>query len=193
MIRNTLQLGHPILQAPNKTVTDFSDRKVRQTIKDLIDTMQQAGLIGLSAPQLGENFQIFITEPRETPYRTKDQADDLRVYINPQIIDSSLEESIIYEGCGSVAKASLFGPVKRPKIITIEAFNEKGKQFQFTADGILGRVIQHEFDHLQGIQFIEKISNYHQLISVEYYLSQIKNSPEQILASKITRKEFFLK
>lgn len=187
-VRQTIQIGHPALKALNTTVADFNSPELKQLIQDLKDTMYDAGLIGIAAPQIAENFQVFITEPRETDARPKDQADELRVYINPQIVDTSNDEVIIYEGCGSVLNGLLFGPVKRPQQITIEAHNEKGERFRFTADGILGRVIQHEYDHLQGIEFTEKITDYKKLMHKDFYIKNIKSSQEQMEASKITVK-----
>jgi peptide deformylase len=190
MIKPTIQIGHPSLKAENATIDDFQSPKVKQLIQDLIDTMHDAQLIGIAAPQIAENYKIFVTEPRETPSRTADQADILRIYINPTIVYSSPEESIIYEGCGSVLNAQLFGPVKRPKTVTVEAYDENGKKFQFTADGILGRVIQHEYDHLQGVEFTEKLTDYKKLMHVDFYIEKIKLSKEQVEASIITTKEF---
>lgn len=188
--RRRASLGDPRLKAPNKPITDFGDKKVAQVIQDLIDTMHQVDLIGIAAPQIGENYQIFITEPRKTAARPGDQADQLRIYINPKLIYSSPETSIIYEGCGSVDNANIFGPVERPKIVTVEACDEAGKKFHMTADGILGRVIQHELDHLHGIEFVEKISDYRKLLNKKYYYKDIKHSPAQTQASLITIREF---
>lgn len=188
-IRQSIQIGHPALKATNAAINDFNSPKLKQVVQDLVDTMRDAGLIGMAAPQIAENYTVFVTEPRETQTRSKEQADELRVYINPKIIDFSPEEVIIYEGCGSVLNGKLFGPVSRPKKITIEAFDLDGKQFQFTADGILGRVIQHEYDHMFGIEFLEKISDYKKLMTVEWYIERIKNDPENIKASTITIKE----
>ena len=188
-IRPTLQIGDPTLNAKNHKIKDFNDLKLKSIIQDLTDSMYDAGLIGISAPQIGENYQVFVTEPRETKSRPKDQADELRIYINPVIVNKSKEKIIIYEGCGSIANGKLFGPVERPKIITVEAFDEKGKKFRFTADGILGRVIQHEYDHMNGIQFLEKISDYKKVIAFEFYSKRVKNDPKHIKASKITIKK----
>ncbi|MFA7244187.1 MAG: peptide deformylase [Patescibacteria group bacterium] len=188
-VRETIQVGDPRLKAENKAVTDFGDPKTKQVIDDLIDSLRSKELlVGLSAPQIGENFKIFVTEPRETKFRTADQSDELRIYINPKIIKSSLEESIAYEGCGSFANAQIFGPVKRPKEITIEATGQNGKKFQLSCDGILARVIQHEYDHLNGIEFIEKITDYKKLTSAEFYIRDIKMSKAQTTASVITKK-----
>jgi peptide deformylase len=188
-IRQTIQIGHPVLKAKNKPIIDFGSKKLHQVVEDLIDTMHEAQLIGMAAPQIAENFQVFVTEPRETKTRAKDQADTLRIYINPKIIYASKEEVVIFEGCGSVMQGKLFGPVSRPKTITIEAFDLTGKKYQFTTDGILAQVIQHEYDHMEGIEFLEKVSNYKEMMTVDYYVDRIKNDPKHREACVITRKE----
>lgn len=188
-VRSTIQVGHPALKAHNQVVTEFADSKVQQVITDLIDTMRHNELIGMAAPQIAENYHIFVTEPRHTKTRSQDQTDELRVYINPKIIKSSSEQSIIYEGCGSVLNGTLFGPVERPHTITVEAYDQTGNLFHFTADGILGRVIQHEYDHLQGVEFLEKVSDYTKVMTVEHYLEQVRHQPWHRDASEITIKQ----
>jgi len=190
-IRKVIQLGDPRLKAQNKEIIDFQSEELKRLLEDLKDTMLAEELIGIAAPQIAENFKVFITEPRVSQYRTIDQADSLRVYINPEIVYSSPEEVIIYEGCGCT-NASIFGPVKRAKEITIVAFDENGKKFSLTADGLLARVIQHEYDHLNGIEFVEKVHDNSKFLSTQFYIKDIKNSKEQLEASKITRKEFKL-
>ncbi|MEK9178968.1 MAG: peptide deformylase [Patescibacteria group bacterium] len=189
MIRDLLQQENAKLKALNTVIDDFNSSKLSRLISDLIDTMHAAQLIGMAAPQIGQNYTVFVTELRETKYRTKDQTDELRVYVNPRIVSSSKERVVIYEGCGSVESVACFGPVSRPREITIEAFDAKGKKFRLTCDGILSRVIQHEYDHLQGIEFIDKIEDKSTLVTQEKYISEIKNSHEQLEASKITKVE----
>jgi peptide deformylase len=84
----------------------------------------------------------------------------------------------------------LFGPVKRPKTITIKARDENGNKFQLKCDGLLARVIQHEYDHLFGIEFTEKIYDYKRLMDVYFYRKEIRKSKQQVSASKITIKEY---
>lgn len=165
------------------TIGEHSE--VKKTAKE-----PQRVIFNPETAQVGENLQLYITEPRETKTRSKDQADILRVYVNPKIVAASDEKTVIYEGCGSVASAMLFGPVERPRQITVEAFDEFGKKFRFTADGILGRVIQHEHDHLSGIEFTEKIADYTQLMHVDFYREKVLPDPEHVKACQITAKEF---
>lgn len=189
VIRDTLQLGDPRLKNKNAFVKDFSSSSIKQIISDLVDTMRSQELVGMAAPQIGENIRIFVTEPRETKTRSADQSDELRVFINPVITLFSEEKSLIYEGCGSVVHGELFGPVIRPKEIVIEAYDAEGEKFRFICDGILARVIQHEYDHLSGIEFTEKISDYKKIVSLEWYIQTIRNSKKQVEESRISKKE----
>jgi peptide deformylase len=188
-VRDTLQIGDPRLKAANQPITNFDDQIIKDTITDLVDTMRQNQLIGMAAQQIGENSTLFVTEPRETTTRPADQSDILRVYCNPVISWTSTEQIILYEGCGSVAQGTLFGPVLRPQIIKIEYQDQHGQPHWLKCDGILARVIQHEYDHLQGIEFTEKISDYKQLIDRDWYIKLFKDDPKLIEAAKITCKE----
>lgn len=170
LIKKLPQIGHPILRKKAKPVKNFQARNVLKIVEDLVDTMRDSDLIGLAAPQLGKSLRIFATEVRKTKYRTNpNQLSNLRVYINPKIISLSRETSIDYEGCGSVIHAQLFGPVKRPKETTIEAYDKNGRKFKAKESNLLGRVIQHEYDHLEGILFTDKIHDWKKILSLEEY------------------------
>lgn len=184
-IKEVIQIGDKRLKDANIELKPSDKAIIKKLIKDLTDTMVSEDIVGIAAPQIGENYQIIISEPRETVHRSADQSDILRVYINPKIINFSKEEVIIYEGCGSVGK-NFFGPVKRPKEITIEAYDVNFNKFQLRCDGLLARVIQHEYDHLFGIEFVEKIYDYKKVMNSDFYKKLIRNSPEQVAASKIS-------
>jgi len=185
-VKPILQIGDKRLKAKNKALEESNSAKIKSVVKDLTDTMLKNDIVGIAAPQIGVNIKLFITEPRETEYRKADQSDRLRVYINPRITEYSNEKATIYEGCGSVAGADFFGPVERPKRITIEASDQDFKKFRLTCDGLLARVIQHEFDHLFGIEFVEKISDYKKVMNSDNYQKQIRTSDKQVAESKIS-------
>ena len=189
-VRNIIEIGHRILKLKNKPVVDFHSRLLKKLINDLKDTMTKVDLIGIAAPQIGENYQVFLTQPRKTNARKLEKGDVLRVYINPKITFKSKETNLIYEGCGCVPHSSIFGPVVRPREIEVEAYDVTGHKFRLRCDGILARVIQHEYDHLQGIEFLEKISENKKIISWDFYRRDIRNSKEQKTASKITKIEY---
>jgi len=147
-IKKIIEIGHRVLKLENKLITDFKSPSLHRLIRDLNDTMISVDLIGIAAPQIGNNSQVFLTHPRKTNARKLAKSDILRVYINPKIIYTSKETSLIYEGCGCVPKSTIFGPVVRPKEIEVEAYDVEGKKFRLRCDGLLARVIQHEYDHL---------------------------------------------
>ena len=189
-IRKVIEIGHRILKLKNKPITDFNSPLLKKLIRDLTDTMKDVELIGIAAPQIAENYQVFLTQPRKTKARKLVKGDVLRVYINPTITFISKETNLIYEGCGCVPNLSIFGPVVRPAEIEVEAYDITGSKFSLRCNGILARVIQHEFDHLQGIEFLEKVSDNRKMLSWTHYQKDIRNSKEQKEASKITKIEY---
>lgn len=168
IIKEIIQIGNPILSRKSEFVIDLGAKETQKVIANLTDSVRYHDLIGMAASQIGEKLRIFVTEVRKTKYRNL-KADKLRIYINPKIIWSSKKEVVIYEGCGSVAYAKLFAPVKRPEKIIIKAIDENGNGFELKADGMLSRVIQHEYDHLNGVEFTEKITDMRKIMSSEEY------------------------
>lgn len=188
MIRKVIQAGHPGLKTKNKLVKNIKSPIIQKLIKDLKNTMYKTGLIGIAANQINENLMIVVTHPRTTKARKLGKKDKLRVFINPTYTFKSKKENLIYEGCGSVG--DIFGPVKRPSEIEIEAFDEMGTKFSLRCDGILARVLQHELDHLSGIEFIEKVTDYSKIISTEFYRKTIRNSREQLKNSTVGKIDY---
>ncbi len=173
VIKEIIQIGNPILRKKTSTVSKIKSKNVQDVIKNLIDTMRFNSLVGIAAPQIGKSFKIFVTEITETEYRKVDKIDKTRVYINSKITWFSKKQVIIYEGCGSVAHGKIFGPVRRPEKIIIEAFDIKGNSFILKADGLLSRVIQHEYDHLEGVNFMEKVTDMRKIMSVGEYRKKV--------------------
>lgn len=184
-VRKVIKAGDKRLKTKNREIKDFKSPKLKELLKDLKDTIHKVDLVGIAAPQIAENYKVFITHPRETKARKLPRGDVYRVYINPKITYSSKVKSVIYEGCGSVGK--LFGPVTRSKEVIVEAYDEKGGRFSLHCNGILARIIQHEMDHLESIEFIQKVDDYSKLMVEEHYLKKIKNSSKQLRASRITK------
>ena len=182
-----IQAGDPRLKAKNKLIKDINSPKTKKLIKDLIATMYKAELIGIAASQIGENHMVFVTHPRKTKARKLGKIDKLRIYINPKITFSSKVQNLIYEGCGSVSD---FGPVLRPKEVEVRAWDEKGQKFSLRSDGILSRVIQHEMDHLNGVEFIQIVSDYSKIMVKEHYMKKIRNSPLQKKNSIISKLKY---
>jgi peptide deformylase len=174
IIENIIQIGNPVLRKKNKLVKNIKNVEVVKTVEDLVDTMRHFGMVGTAAPQIGVSLRIFVTEIRKTEYRKSKDVDKLRVFINPKIIWKSKKEVIIYEGCSSVSHSDFFGPVKRSEKIKIKAIDENGVSFKLKVDGMLARVIQHEYDHLVGTEFVEKICDLKKIMSKNEYLKMME-------------------
>jgi len=138
--------GNEILASEAQPIR-LIDAKAAKLAADMLEIMRAGKGIGLAAPQIGILKRIFVVEI----------ADDIpRVFINPRIVEQSEETVKFEEGCLSLP--GIYADVVRPASIRIHAWNERGKPFTLDADGLLARVIQHEFDHLRGIMFIEYLS-----------------------------------
>lgn len=169
--KEIVQLGNPKIRKVSRKLTlkEINSSKIKNLIKNLNDSMIAGNLIGISAPQIGENLRMFITEIRPTKTRKPKDLDGIRIFINPKITQYSKDKCNGYEGCGSVANSNLFGIVKRSKSVVIKATNENGKNFELKASGLLARVIQHEYDHLDGILFIDRVTNTRSYMSGSEY------------------------
>lgn len=172
-VRRTTQVGNRVIRSKSKSVAVVTAKVVQKVVADLTDSMRATDLVGMAAPQIGVGLRIFVTEIRVTKVRKdKKDIDPLRVFINPRIVKKSKKLVAGYEGCGSVAHAGLFGEVPRPDAVTVSAFDENGFAFTLSAKGLLARVIQHEVDHLDGIVFLDRLTNFKSLRSCDEHLKQ---------------------
>lgn len=168
VVENLVQIGNPLLSRKSIMVNKRNVQESQIIIENLVDSMFHHGLVWIASNQIWERLRIFITQIRKTVSRNLEE-DELRVFINPEIKWASQRQSVMYEGCGSVAYSKLFAPVSRPEQIIIEALDENRKKFSLRVEWILSRVIQHEYDHLDGIAFTEKITDIRKIMSLEEY------------------------
>ena len=121
------------------------EQQIKQLAEDMFETMIEANGVGLACPQIGKNIRMFVLIADD---------DVRRVFINPTIIKTSEETCDYEEGCLSVPQ--FYESITRPEKVTVQAWNENGKPFTLEADGFLARIIQHEYDHLDGIIYIDR-------------------------------------
>lgn len=141
--------GDKILRKKVAKVNAIDDTIVG-TIADMFETMRNANGIGLAANQIGLNKQIFVVDV--SPVEGYENYKPIAM-INPKIISKSDETNFVEEGCLSIPE--LRAEVIRPKGIFISFFDVNMKEHSIEADELFARVIQHEYDHLQGILFID--------------------------------------
>jgi peptide deformylase len=139
---------HAVLRQKAEPVPSVDD-EVRAVAERMIELMHQAPGVGLAAPQVGLPWRMFVANP------TGDPGDD-RVYINPELYDAHGGNAARDEGCLSLPNITV--EVSRPNAITIRATGLDGQAFEETGDDLLARIWQHEFDHLDGVLIIDKMS-----------------------------------
>lgn len=151
-IRKILEYGTPSLRQPSKEVHKVS-KKIQDLVKDLLDTLYSQNGVGLAAPQIGENYRVFVIDTS-----TGDEPLNPLVFINPKIIKKS-GAMISNEGCLSFPE--VYTDVRRYKNVMIKALDGHGRSFVMEAkDGsLLVKAMQHEFDHLDGVLFIDHARN----------------------------------
>ncbi|MBA9872000.1 peptide deformylase [Ralstonia insidiosa] len=145
---NILQYPDPRLHKVAKPVVEVNDR-VRKLVADMAETMYEAPGVGLAATQVDVHERVITIDVSES-------RDELRVFINPEIVWASAEHKVWDEGCLSVP--DIYDKVERPDRGRVRALNEKGETFELEADGLLAVCIQHEMDHLMGKVFVEYLS-----------------------------------
>lgn len=139
-------LGEEVLREKTEKVTVF-DNALAIFVDAMFDTMVEADGIGLAAPQVGVSSRIFVVDTRRPGERM--------AFINPEIIETSQEQGVHEEGCLSIP--GMYYDIVRPLNVTVQAQDVKGKPFVVHAEGLFARALQHEYDHLNGVLFIDRM------------------------------------
>lgn len=142
--RLIVKVGDDLLRKRSREVTEF-DGRLGELLDDMRETMIAADGVGLAAPQVGVLKRAVVISP---------DGRDFYEFVNPVIVSSSGRQ-ICREGCLSVPGVS--GEVERPKKIEVLAYDRNGKRFVLNAEGYLANICCHEFDHLDGVLFIDKM------------------------------------
>jgi peptide deformylase len=147
-VRPVVRYGDPILRKKCKPVEDFN--ALDSILEDMYDSMYEADGIGLAANQIGLDLHLFIIDVTHT-----DEADEPMVFVNSTIV-ASRGSSEYEEGCLSLPGIQL--NITRPEFITLEYQDETGAHHTQEFGGLLGRAIQHEMDHLNGVMIVDRVS-----------------------------------
>jgi peptide deformylase len=142
-LRNIRKYGDDVLRKKCREV-DHIDERLLTLIEDMKETMYDADGVGLAAPQVGVLKRLFVIDIGEGPL----------VFINPEIIETSGSQ-IDEEGCLSLPGETK--EVMRPNYVRARALNEKGEEFEIEGEELLARAILHEYDHLNGTLFIDRV------------------------------------
>ena len=151
------KLGHPVLREIAKPVpvSEIHGGQIQDLIENMIETMREYEGVGLAAPQVHESLQITVIDALDYPEKSKLSPTPLMVLINPTLTVFSEKLDEDWEGCLSIP--DLRGMVPRYQEIKVQAYDQNGKLLEFKAHGLQARVIQHEYDHLIGKVFLERM------------------------------------
>ncbi len=138
-------IGEEILREKCKKVVKF-DSALELLVNAMFEKMDEADGVGLAAPQIGVDLRVFVID---------DHRGTRKAFINPEILETSMEECSMEEGCLSIP--GVYTYLSRSERVTVQAQDVNGKTFRVEADDLLARAIQHENDHLNGILFIDRL------------------------------------
>ena len=146
--------GSPVLRQATEDIADRSS-VTPELIADMFETMYASNGVGLAAPQIGKNLRLFVIDAASQAEEEPELADFKRIFVNPHIYDFSEEEVDSVEGCLSIP--GIHETVWRPERIRIRYFDEHWMEHDEEFDGKAARIIQHEYDHLEGKIFTDRI------------------------------------
>lgn len=142
----------PVLRKVAQPVAEF-DQELRDTVAAMFELMYASKGVGLAAPQVGLRKRILVLDPEGDP-----EAEDSKplVLVNPRLIELTGEPSTYTEGCLSFPE--IFAEVVRPERCKVEAYTPEGERFEAEYEGFTSRVVQHEYDHLEGVLLVDRMS-----------------------------------
>ena len=149
------RMGHPVLLQKAETVPDPTTPEMRRLVRDMAETMLDAGGIGLAAPQVHVPLRLFLWR----------NGNEVAALFNPLLTPLGEETATAWEGCLSIP--GLRGAVLRPARIRFEGLDAEGEAVEGEADGIAARVMQHETDHLDGILYPMRMTDRSRLGFIE--------------------------
>jgi peptide deformylase len=141
-----ITLGNELLRQKAEKI-DRIDDEILDAAKQMLEIIKLDKGVGIAGPQIGFMKRIFVTHI---------EGDEERIFINPSILETSQETVKFEEGCLSVP--GIYTDVVRSESVKVQAWNEKGRPFTLETSGLLARVIQHEYDHLEGVIFLDRVS-----------------------------------
>ncbi|RED99569.1 peptide deformylase [Marinoscillum furvescens] len=154
MIYPIVLYGDPVLKKGAEDIPHGED--IKELVADMFDTMYAASGVGLAAPQIGKSIRLFVVDDR--PMMEEDEEGIKKAFINPEILEEDGEPWAFEEGCLSIP--GIREDVKRNAIVKIKYYDEDWNEHIEEFDDIHARVIQHEYDHIEGILFTDYITSF---------------------------------
>lgn len=148
--------GSPVLRKKATAIEPAEYPHIKELVADMFETMHGARGVGLAAPQIGLSMRLFVIDATPFDDDEPELKDFKKVFINACILDESGEEWSFNEGCLSIP--DIREDVMRKPVIKISYYDENWKHYEETFSGMAARIIQHEYDHIEGKLFTDKLS-----------------------------------
>ncbi len=161
------QLGNPVLRKKARAVKNVKDKKVQSLINDLIVKVMDVDGVGISAPQVYKSLRISIIASHPNPRYPNAPKMKPTAIVNPKILSTSKAKIKDWEGCLSIP--GIRGLVPRHKSIKVEYFTRDGQKKQKVFKDFIARIFQHEYDHLKGIIFLDRLKSIRNIITEKEY------------------------
>ncbi|PZO54781.1 MAG: peptide deformylase [Phormidesmis priestleyi] len=165
------ELGNPVLRSPAHPITNIADPSIQKLIDNLLKTVNKTNGVGIAAPQVFESWQLFIVASRPNLRYLHAPTMEPTPMINPEILSRSDELVEGWEGCLSVP--GMRGLVKRSREIEVRYCDRFGQPHQKIFTDFVARIIQHEYDHISGKVFLDRVENTLNLMSEAEYHTRI--------------------
>ncbi len=167
-ILKVARIGHPVVRSPAKPVRKeaFRDRLFQKLIDDMRETMHEYEGVGLAGPQVHEGLRLAVIEVPGSDERARAEV-PFMVLVNPVVTPIGDEREEGWEGCLSIP--DLRGVVPRWKRLKLEALDRDGKPYSLEAQDFLARVVQHEYDHLDGNVYLDRMANMRSLTFIKEF------------------------
>ena len=169
--REITELGNPVLRQRAESVENISDTEIQELIDDMILTAAEASGVGIAAPQLSESLRIFIIAGTASPRYPDVPETDTKVIINPEIVSASDELEKGWEGCLSIP--GLRALVPRHKSIRAVYRDRNDNLIEEGFSDFEARVFQHEYDHINGVVFLDRVESSLEIITENEYMKLI--------------------
>lgn len=173
ILRQIAQLGQPVLREKAAVIPEPGAPAIQALIEDMLVTVADANGVGLAAPQVFESVSLFIVAIRPSPRYPQALRMEPVPMLNPEIVWASEEMEHGWEGCLSIP--GIRGLVPRHRRLRVRYLTREGAVLEENCEGFPARVFQHEFDHLNGIVFVDRIPS-HDLVTEKEYLRIISSA-----------------
>ncbi|MEP0915702.1 peptide deformylase [Leptolyngbya sp. DQ-M1] len=175
-ILDIIELGHPVLREKARSIEPIQDDRIQRLVENLMATVQKANGVGIAAPQVAESYQLMIVASRPNLRYPNAPSMEPTPMINPKILAHSDEMVKGWEGCLSIP--GIRGNVPRYQAIEIEFYDRFGKRQKLKMTDFAARIFQHEYDHFNGIVFLDRVASNHDLVTEKEYQKRLISTIE---------------